>query len=333
MKTAALLGMLSVGHRLPAGARRLCSAGQIVAPGAPIAEYHATQKVRAVPLKYLEGAAIGDPVPAGTTVGGEGGWRGRRKEIEWDARVVALNPAGGQAFLSGPEIRFEIRARIGGVVGPVESARVVEITGEGLALYCPLARGPDVFGSLALHGGDHEELLAAYPEATVLVANSDFEPGGLASPWPQNLAALLLPGLPSSWLAEEPGLITSGDRSGPASITYAVVEAVEPGALPESLWSALAALSGSPVSLAVDPETGTGELVVSGSVGGVEIDCEAIRGFGPDGIVIGRQNVPADGLDVRIAGGRLLAGVQVLVGQETHSLAGVNTEKVLSIES
>jgi hypothetical protein len=80
----------------------------------------------------------------------------------------------------------------------------------------------------------------------------------------------------------------------------------------------------------VDRDTGTGEMVVSGSIDDFEFDCEAVRGFGPDGIVIGRRSSHAGGLDVRVAGGRLLAGVRVDSGQETHSLAGVNVERVIS---
>ena len=105
VKTAALLGTISVGHRLPPGGRMLCSPGQEVIPGRPIAEVHAPRKVLAVALKHLDGAAVGDSIPAGTIVGGEGGWRRRRQQLDWDARVVALNPAGGFAFLSGPEFR------------------------------------------------------------------------------------------------------------------------------------------------------------------------------------------------------------------------------------
>ena len=330
MKAAALLGELTVSHRLPAGARMLCSPGQELTAGAPIAEVHAPRKVRAVPLKYLDGAAVGDPVPAGTTVGAEGGWRGRRRTLEWDARVVALNPAGGRAFLRGPEIRTEIRARVGGLVGPIEAGLPVEITGPGLALYCPTARGPDAFGSLALHGGDGDEPEAAYPEATVLAVKSGIDPDGLASPWPENLAGLLLPGLPESWRGAESGIPAPENGAGPAPISYGVVEGVGARGLAESLWSALAALAGCPVSLTVDPDTGTGELVVSGSVGDAAIDRGEVRGFGPDGVVSGRLEGAADGPSVRVAGGRLLEGVRVLVGEDALALAAVNVERVVA---
>ena len=311
----------------------LCSPGQEVIPGRPIAEVHAPRKVLAVALKHLEGAAVGDQIPAGTIVGGEGGWRRRRQQLDWDARVVALNPAGGFAFLSGPEVRWEIKARIGGVVGPVESGHFVEITGEGLAMYCPIARGPSVFGTLVLHGGDDGEPRADFadlPDATVMVVNGNFDPGELNAPGAENLAGLLLPGMPDSWLVDEPAVADSKDPSGPAAITYGVIEAVASSALPESLWSVLAAFSGCPVSLDVDPDTGTGEIVVSGSPGDAEFDCAMVRGFGSDGIVAGLRGDDADGLSVRIAGGRLLAGVRVLAGQDTHVLAAANVEQIIS---
>lgn len=330
MKPAALFGTLSVGHRLPAGARLLCSSGQAVIPGAPIAEFHAPRKVRAVSLKHLEGAEVGDPIPAGTNVGGEGGWRGRRQEIDWDARVVALNSDAGYAFLGGPEFRSEIKARIGGVVGPIEPGRLVEITGEGLAIYCPIARGPSVFGTLALRGGDSGEAVSAYPDATVLAVNGDFDPGELTSPRSVNLAGLLLPGLPGSWLADDSAVAAVDGSAGPVPIAYGVVEAVTSSVLPEPLWAVLAAYSGCPVSLSVDEDSGTGEFVVSGSAENAEIDCELVRGFGPEGIITGRRGDAADGLDVRIAGGRLLEGARLLVGEEAHALAAVNTEWVIS---
>ncbi|MDE2936947.1 MAG: hypothetical protein OXP37_08965 [Chloroflexota bacterium] len=330
MKPAALFGTLSVGHRLPAGARLLCSSGQEVIPGAPIAEFHAPRKVRAVPLKHLEGAEVGDPIPAGTTVGGEGGWRGRRREIDWDARVVALNSDAGYAFLSGPEIRSEIKARIGGVVGPIEPDRLVEITGEGLAMYCPIARGPSVFGTLALRGGDSGEAVSAYPDATVLAVNGDFDPDELTSPRSQNLAGLLLPGMPDSWLADDSDIAAADESAGPAPITYGVVEAVTSSVLPEPLWAVLEAYSGCPVSLTVDADSGTGEFVVSGSADNAVIDCELVRGFGPDGIITGRRRDAADIPAVRIAGGRLLEGARLLVGKEAHALAAANTEWVIS---
>lgn len=332
MKTAALLGTLSVGHRLPAGARLLCSPGQELTAGAPLAEVHAPRRVRAVPLKHLGGAAVGDRIPAGTTVGGDGGWRGRRQAIEWDARVVALNPASGHAFLSGPEERTEIRARISGVVGPTESGRNVEITGEGLALYCPLARGPSVFGNLAL-GCPDDESRPSYPDATILAMNSDLDPADLASPEPENLAGLILPGLPKTWLARETGAVPLDSAPDPAPATFAVIEAVTPSKMPASLWSVLEAFSGSPASLAVDPECGTGELVVSGTAGDADVDWEAVRGFGPDGIITGRRSGDTGELTVRVSGGRLLEGVRVLAGQETQVLAAVNVERVVSTPS
>lgn len=330
MKPAALFGTLSVGHRLPAGARLLCSPGQQVNPGAPIAEFHAPRNVRAVHLKYLEGAEVGDPIPAGTTVGGEGGWRGRRQEIDWDARVVALNSDAGYAFLSGPEIRSEVKARIGGTVGPIEPGRLVEITGEGLAIYCPIARGPSVFGTLALWGGDSGEAVSDCPDATVLAVNADVDPGELTSLRSVNLAGLLLPGLPDSWLAEDAGIAAADDSAGPEPITYGVVGAVESSVLPEPVWSVLDAYSGCPVSLTVDADSGTGEFVVSGSAENAEIDCELVRGFGPDGIITGRSGDAANDLAVRIAGGRLLEGARLLVGEEAHTLAAANTEWVIS---
>ena len=330
MKAAALLGTLSVAHRLPAGARVVCSPGQEVVSGEPIAECRAPRRVRAVSLKYLDGAAVGDTIPAGTTVGDQGGWRRRRQEIDWDARIVALNPAGGIAFLSGPEIRSEILARIGGVVGAIESGRGVEITGEGLAMFCPIARGPSVFGSLELHRGNGAEPRPAYPEATVLGVDEGFDPSDLIARPPQNLSGLLLPGIPDSWLADGSMPNTSKESTGPAPITFGAIAAVTAGALPEALWSILEALSGCPVSLCVDPDTGTGELVVSGPAGSCEFDNTWVRGFSPGGVVYGRCDDLADGLTARVADGRLLAGARVLVGQDTHLLAAINVESVIS---
>ena len=330
MRDAALIGTLSIDHRLPAGARLLCSPGQMVDPGAPIAEVNAPRKVLAVALKHLEGAVVGDSVPAGTTIGAERGWRGRRREIDWDARVVSLNQAGGFAFLSGPEIRSEIRARIGGLVGPGESGQVVEITGEGLAMYCPMARGPGVFGTLELHGGDEVEPPSTYPDATVLAVSADFDPVELPAPRPENLAGLILPGMPASWLAAETAIADPEDAAGPADFTYGVIEAVTASALPDSLWSVLATFTGCPVSLTVDPDCGTGELIVSGSAGEVEIDCAAVRGFGPHGTITGRREDADDGLAVRVAGGRLLEGIRVLAGPDAHALAAANVERIIS---
>ena len=178
-------------------------------------------------------------------------------------------------------------------------------------MYCPIARGPSVFGTLALHGGDDSEPRADFaelPDATVMVVNGVFDPGELNAPGAENLAGLILPGMPDSWLVDEPAVANSKDPTGRAAITYGVIEAVASSALPESLWSVLEAFSGCPVSLDVDPDAGTGEIVVSGSPGDAEFDFAMVRGFGPDGIVAGLRGDAADGLSVRITSGRLARG-------------------------
>lgn len=330
MKAAALVGTLAVDHPLPANARLLCSPGQEVAAGAPIAEVRAPQKVRAVALKYLDGAAIGDQVPAGTVVGAGGGWRGRRQEIEWDARVVALNPASGHAFLAGPEMRSPIRARIAGQVATANSDRTVEITGEGLAAYCPLARGPSVFGTLRLAGVAAGQPAEEFADATILVVDSSVDPGRPAMTGTENLVGLLMPGLPGAWLAGQAGGDAAADPTDPTPLAFAALEAVAADAISGPLRSALEVFAGKPASLAVNADSGTGELVVSGSFGDGEFDYEAVRGFGPEGIVRGRRIEDAAGFEVRVAGGRLLAGVRIAGGRETHALAAVNVETIVA---
>ena len=329
MRSAALAGTLTVGHELPVGARLLCRPGQEIEAGEPIAEIHAPGKTLAVALKHLEGIAVGDQVPAGTTIGGERGWRGRRKALEWDARIVALNPAAGYAFLCGPDERIVVRARISGLAGAFETGLPFEIRGSGLAFFSPLARGPDAFGRLAL-GGGIEDRSAANSDRLIAIATSVLGAEQLIAEGIENLTGLLVPGIAGRCFcnaSDSPSVEVAPEL---ASISVAVAEVVSATELSDPLRSILEPLSGNPASLAVHPVDGTGELIVSGSVDQALLDFELVRGFGSRGIVIGRPVKTAAPTEVRVAGGRMVAGIELATGDGSQLAAGINAERFVA---
>ncbi len=331
MRAAALIGALVVGHELPPGASLLCGPGDELAAGAPIAEIRAPGRTRTVPLQNLDGAAVGDRIAAGTVLGGESAWRRpRRQVVEWDAEVVAVNTVSGHAFLSGPELRCVVQARIAGRVGAAEPGRGVEISGQGLALYCPLARGPSVFGRLASTAVAPDGLSASYPESTIVAAPTGIDPDAFASGRPENLAGLLLPGLPKPWISGGPGPTPAMPATESGGVTLALVEAVAATTVAETLWAALQALGGCAASLTVDVGNGTGELVVSGPLGDFTFDSDLVRGFGSGGIAVGRPVVGSEPIAVRPPGGRLQAGLNLRVGEVNQALPAFNSEKVLA---
>ena len=326
MRSSALIGTLTVDHALASAARLLCSAGDELAAGTPIAEFRAPGRARAVPLRSLEdGVAVGDRIAAGTVLGNAGGWRrGNRQAIEWAADVVAVNADAGYAFLSGPERRTLVRARIAGTVGAADPGRSVQVTGPGLAVGCPVARGPSVFGRLKIAD---DGIASSYLEPTILVAAGEIEPAEFAAGVPKNLVGLLLPGLPGAWISATgpvPPRASEGEE-----FACALLESVTTATGAESLLAALRTLAKSPASLSVDPDSGTGELVVSGTVDDPEYDCELVRGFGPSGTVVGRPVATPAEFATRPPGGRVQSGLRLAQGENEHTVAAINSELVL----